>query len=180
MKLYVIRHGQTNWNLKGIIQGQKDIELNDKGINEARKAKDEFNSLKIDLIMCSPLKRAKETAKILNTDKNINIIYKSELIERGLGDFEGESCITEEDDIYNYHMNKTIRNIEPVVDLCNRVNDLIDEIKNKYKGKNILLVTHSGTARAIERYFYGIDENGDLLPENLKNCEIREYEIMEK
>jgi len=180
MKLYVIRHGQTNWNLKGIIQGQKDIELNDKGINEARKAKDEFNSLKIDLIMCSPLKRAKETAKILNTDKNINIIYKSELIERGLGDFEGKSCITEEDDIYNYHMNKTIRNIEPVVDLCNRVNELIDEIKNKYKGKNILLVTHSGTARAIERYFYGIDENGDLPPENLKNCEIREYEIMEK
>ena len=180
MKLYVIRHGQTNWNLKGIIQGQKDIELNDKGINEARKAKDEFNSLKIDLIMCSPLKRAKETAKILNTDKNINIIYKSELIERGLGDFEGESCITEEDDIYNYHMNKTIRNIEPVVDLCNRVNDLIDEIKNKYKGKNILLVTHSGTARAIERYIYGIDEKGDLPPENLKNCEIREYEIMEK
>lgn len=180
MKLYVIRHGQTNWNLKGIIQGQKDIELNDKGINEARKAKDEFNSLKIDLIMCSPLKRAKETAKILNTDKNINIIYKSELIERGLGDFEGESCITEEDDIYNYHMNKTIRNIEPVVDLCNRVNELIDEIKNKYKGKNILLVTHSGTARTIERYFYGIDENGDLPPENLKNCEIREYEIMEK
>ena len=39
MKLYVIRHGQTNWNLKGIIQGQKDIELNDEGINEARKAK---------------------------------------------------------------------------------------------------------------------------------------------
>ena len=116
----------------------------------------------------------------MNTDKNINIIYKSELIERGLGDFEGESCITEEDDIYNYHMNKTIRNIESVVDLCNRINDLIDEIKNKYKGKNILLVTHSGTARAIERYFYGIDENGDLPPENLKNCEIREYEIMEK
>ena len=60
------------------------------------------------------------------------------------------------------------------------INDLIDEIINKYKGKNILLVTHSGTARAIERYFYGIDENGDLPPENLKNCEIREYEIMEK
>ena len=81
MKLYVIRHVQTNWNLKGIIQGQKDIELNDKGINEARKAKDEFNNLKIDLIMCSPLKRAKETAKILNEDKNINIIYKKELTE---------------------------------------------------------------------------------------------------
>ena len=93
MKLYVIRHVQTNWNLKGIIQGQKDIELNDKGINEARKAKDEFNNLKIDLIMCSPLKRAKETAKILNEDKNINIIYKKELTERGLGNFEGEVAL---------------------------------------------------------------------------------------
>ena len=54
--------------------------------------------------------------------KTIGVI----LIGVGLGDFEGESCITEEDDIYNYHMNKTIRNIEPVVDLCNRINDLID------------------------------------------------------
>ena len=88
MKLYVIRHGQTNWNLKGIIQGQKDIELNDKGINEARKAKDEFNNLKIDLIMCSPLKRAKETAKILNTDKNINIPYIKRSFPINLSDIE--------------------------------------------------------------------------------------------
>lgn len=179
MKIYIVRHGQVPHNaLKQY--NTTDEDLTDLGIKQAEELRDKIKDMKFDIIICSPLKRAKETAKILNTDKNINIIYKSELIERGLGDFEGESCITEEDDIYNYHMNKTIRNIEPVVDLCNRVNDLIDEIKNKYKGKNILLVTHSGTARAIERYFYGIDENGDLPPENLKNCEIREYEIMEK
>ena len=67
--------------------------------------------------------------------------------------------------------------IEPVVDLCNRINKLLTEIQNSYKNNTILLVTHSGTARAIEAYFYGIEENGELPPENLKNCEIREYEF---
>lgn len=177
MSLYVIRHGQTNWNLKGIIQGQKDTELNEQGILEANNAKSQFNKLDIDLIMCSPLKRTKETAKIINKDKNIEIVYRNELIERGLGEFEGKDTMVEEEDIYNYYENKKIKNIESVVDLCNRVDKLINEIKSKYNDKNILLVTHSGTARAIERYFYGLDEKGNLPPENLKNCEIREYSI---
>lgn len=67
------------------------------------------------------------------------------------------------------------KNIEPVVSLCDRVFRLLDYIKENLNNKKILLVTHSGTARAIEAYFYGINENGDLPPENLKNCEIREY-----
>jgi len=61
MKLYVVRHGQTDWNINGKIQGQKDIELNDTGILQARSLKEEFNKLDVDLIMCSPLKRAKRT-----------------------------------------------------------------------------------------------------------------------
>lgn len=177
MKLYIIRHGQTNWNLNKIIQGQQDIELNEKGISEANNARIEFNKLDIDLIICSPLKRAKQTAKIINEDKNIEIIYREELKERGLGNLEGKDCAFEEDDIYNYYKNKCTNNVETVVELCNRVNKLLDEVKVKYNDKNILLVTHSGTARAIERYFYGVNQNGNLPPENLKNCEIREYKF---
>lgn len=48
-------------------------------------------------------------------------------------------------------------NIEPVVDMCNRINKLLDDIKANYSNNKILIVTHSGTARAIEAYFYGID-----------------------
>lgn len=157
MKLYVVRHGQTDWNINGKIQGQKDIELNDTGILQARSSKEEFNKLDVDLIMCSPLKRARRTAEIINQDKKLEIIYREELIERGLGDLEGKDCETEEEDIYNYYINDTKMNVEPVVELCNRINRLFNEIKTKYSTNTIMLVTHSGTARAIEGYFYGID-----------------------
>ena len=65
MKIYVIRHGQTNWNVEEIIQGKKDIELNEVGIRQAYEVKEKLNMLNIDLIMCSPLKRTKKTAEII-------------------------------------------------------------------------------------------------------------------
>ena len=177
MKIYVLRHGQTSWNVDGRIQGKQDIELNEIGIRQAYEAKEKFNMLNIDLIMCSPLKRTKKTAEIINQDKNVDIIYKKELIERDLWDFEGKGYDIEEGDIYDYYKNESKMKIEPVVDLCSRINKLLTDIKNNYKNNTILLVTHSGTARAIEAYFYGIDKNGKLPPENLENCEIREYEL---
>lgn len=177
MKIYVLRHGQTSWNVDRKIQGKQDTELNEVGIKQAYEAKKKFNTLNIDLIMCSPLKRTKQTAQIINEDKNLDIIYKKELVERDLGQFEGKSCETEKGDIYNYYKNESKMKIEPVVELCNRINKLLEDIKNNYKNNTVLLVTHSGTARAIEAYFYGIDKDGELPPENFKNCEIREYEF---
>ena len=61
-------------------------------------------------------------------------------------------------------------------DICERVWDLLDEIKEKYKDKNILLVTHGGTCRAINAYFNGIDEDGYVQSVKINNCEIKEYE----
>ena len=107
MKIYVLRHGQTSWNVDKIIQGKQDTELNEVGIRQAYEAKEKFNKLNIDLIMCSPLKRTKKTAEIINQDKNLDIIYKKELIERDLGEFEGKDCETEECDIYNYYKNES-------------------------------------------------------------------------
>lgn len=159
MKLYIVRHGQTDWNANNKIQGQKDTKLNNIGIEQANLLREKFNNLDIDLIMCSPLRRTKMTAEIMNKDKNLEIIYRDELIERGLGKFEGKSCEIEEGEIYNYYKNDNKMDIEPVVTLCNRVNKLLDEIKTNYSNQKILLVTHSGTARAIEAYFFGIDSN---------------------
>ena len=56
------------------------------------------------------------------------------------------------------------------------VTESLDEIKEKYKDKNILLVTHGGTCRAINAYFNGIGENGHVQSAHIKNCEIREFE----
>ena len=65
--------------------------------------------------------------------------------------------------------------MEPIVELYDRISKLLNYIKDNLNDKKILLVTHSGTARAIEACFYGIGKDGQLPPENLKNCEFREY-----
>lgn len=175
MKVYVMRHGLTDWNLNNKIQGQKDTELNEIGIQQAKDAREKFNSYNFDLIICSPLKRAKSTAKIINQNKNVEILYNNLLIERGLGDYEGLCALAEDDLLYNYHLNIRDKNVEPVVELYDRISKLLNYIKDNLNDKKILLVTHSGTARAIEAYFYGIGKDGELPPENLKNCEFREY-----
>lgn len=183
MKIYVIRHGQTDWNVAGKCQGMSDIELNNTGIEQAKKASEQFKNYKIDLIICSPLKRTRKTAEIINEATNCNIISDERIIERNCGNIEGTtekewpSIIKEDIDIINnYNLNWDKQNVEPIKDVCKRVWNLLDEIQEKYKNKNVLLVTHGGTCRAINAYFNGIGEDGHVQSAKIKNCEIREYE----
>lgn len=184
MKLYVIRHGQTDWNVAGKCQGMTDIELNSTGIKQAEQARNEITNYKIDLIICSPLKRARKTAEIINEVTNCKIISDERIIERCVGEIEGttkekwNSIIGDDVDIVNnYNLNYDKQDIEPIQTVCKRVWDLLDEIKEKYKDKNVLLVTHGGTCRTINAYFNGIGEDGHVESAKIKNCEIREYEF---
>ncbi len=186
MKFYIIRHGQTNWNKEGRIQGKTDIELNEKGIEQAKEARKILENYPIDMIVASPLKRARKTAEIINEVKNVPIIFKEELEERGFGDFEGKirkeihDEILDSEILANYSVNKEYKGIETIHDLCDRVWDLIDKLKEEYQDKNILLVTHGGVTRAISGYFNGPNEEGILEDLNLHNCEIRTFEIKEE
>ena len=175
MKIYIIRHGQTDWNKKGIIQGQKDIELNSVGIKQAKEKIKEFNNLNFDLIISSTLKRAMLTAKTISSEKETPIIYDDRLRERCFGDYEGKNADFNEDYLYDIKTNIKENNIESAKELYDRVSSLLNEIKEKYKKEKILLVTHGGTTRAIEAYFYGVNEKNVMPPETIKNCEIREY-----
>ena len=188
MKIYVIRHGQTDWNVAGKCQGMTDIELNNTGIEQAKKASEQFKNYKIDLIICSPLKRTRKTAEIINEATKCNIIIDERLIERGCGEVEGTTKeewpgIVDNEDIdiiNNYYLNWNKKDIEPIQTICKRVWNLLDEIQEKYKDKNVLLVTHGGTCRAINAYFNGIGENGHVQSAHIKNCEIREFEYKQK
>ena len=185
MKLYVIRHGQTEWNVAGKCQGMTDIELNSTGKEQAKKTSEKIKNYKIDLIICSPLKRARATAEIINEVVNCIIINDERIIERNCGNLEGttekewDSIIGENVDVINnYNLNWNGQNIEPIQDVCKRVWNLLDEIQEKYKDKNVLIVTHGGTCRAINAYFNGIGEDGYVQSAKIKNCEVREYEII--
>lgn len=66
MEILLTRHGQTEWNVLKKVQGKADIELNEKGIQQAEETREILKNEKIDLILCSPLKRAIQTAEIIN------------------------------------------------------------------------------------------------------------------
>ena len=90
---------------------------------------------------------------------------------------EWPSIVNEDIDIINnYNLNWNKLKVESIQNVCNRVWNLLDEIQEKYKDKNILLVTHGGTCRAINAYFNGISEEGIVVSAKIKNCEIREYQ----
>lgn len=89
MKLYLIRHGQTDWNIQGKIQGSHDIPLNETGREQARQVAKGMESKLITRIFSSTLKRARETAEEIAKIQNVDICYKKELIEVEFGKWEG-------------------------------------------------------------------------------------------
>lgn len=179
MKLLITRHGQTDWNVQGRIQGKTDIELNSIGRQQAKIAGEKLKNQEIDVIIASPLKRAAITAQLIVGDRKIPIIYDKRIEERGFGEFEGKT--KEEfnlEEIWNYKLNKQYENAESVGTLFNRVYQFLDEIKEKYKDKTVLVVSHGGITVPIRVYCEGMPEGIEVLRGfGIGNCEIREYEL---
>lgn len=182
MNLYVVRHGQTDYNIKHVFQGHIDIPLNSNGIKQAEETANQFKNIDIDLLIVSPLTRAIQTANYINKVTNTKIIIDNRLIERSFGDMEGHE---NRDDwniemMLDYDKNYTNENIEPIQDLFKRIYEFLDDIINKYRNKNIILVCHGAVSQPIECYFNGMPEIRDFEhfePLTLKNGEIKKYVI---
>jgi broad specificity phosphatase PhoE len=175
MNLYIVRHGQTIMNQFSVVQGRTDIPLNDKGIEDAKKLKKLVDTLNIDVVISSPLKRAYDTAKYI-TGKNPNV--DDRIIERNWGLREGVSIdLLDTVDCWNVKLNTNDDFIEPVQDLMARVSDFLEDIKNKYSDKNVLVVTHGAVMRAVHYLLNGIPSDGDLSKIEIPNLRIIEYKI---
>lgn len=87
--LYIIRHGQTDWNVRHRLQGKTDIPLNENGRRMAGEARDEYRGIRFDICFSSPLLRAYETARIVLEGRDVPIIKDERLSEMGFGDHEG-------------------------------------------------------------------------------------------
>ncbi len=173
--LYVIRHGKTDWNLENKIQGRADIPLNNLGIQEANLTKELLNQTKFYKIISSPLIRAKKTAEIIS-NKKTPIVIDSRIIERDFGEFEG---LRKEDFdcnlFWNYSLDCHYDKAESVQQLLNRVYNFLDEYKEIYEKKDVLIVTHAGVIPAICSYFKGIPKNNNLFCYHFKTCEIIKF-----
>lgn len=178
MKIYVVRHGQTEWNVLRKMQGSADIPLNENGINQAKQTKQNLKNTKFDIIFCSPLIRAKQTAEIINEEKNLKIIYDERLRERNYGEFEGTSKSSfNYNEFWAYNNNIKYNKAENVQDFFNRIYNFLDDIKSSYSNKNILIVCHAGVVKAIECYANGMMKDEEIGPYLPDNASINEYEF---
>jgi broad specificity phosphatase PhoE len=173
MNLYLTRHGETDWNAQHRVMGKADIELNATGIEQAKNILNELPKFKIDMIISSPLIRARQTAEILAQPIASKIILDDRISERDFGEFEGQNRSDFDfSGFWSYKNNYSYQRAENIRDFFARVNKFLDEIKHNHKDKNILLVTHGGTSIAIHSYFKGIPADDNLLSFGIGNCEI--------
>ena len=181
MEILLTRHGQTEWNFLKKVQGKADIKLNEKGIEQAQNVKDKLKNEKIDLILCSPLIRAVETANIINESRNIPILIEEKLSERDFGEFEGmPNTEFDFEAFWSYKQNIQYKKAENIREFFKRVYKFLDDIHLKYKDKRILLVAHGGISIPFYCYFNGIPNKDTLLGLALENCEIAKYFYKEK
>ena len=166
--IYVVRHGQTDWNKEKRIAGRVDVELNEIGIAQAKITAEKLKDIKFDYVFSSPLKRAMQTAQIITKQK---IIQDARLIERSNGDLEGK--LHKDVPKLDYNDPKEQRfNIEPITAFRERIFSFWNEITQKYKNKNILVITHAGITIYTKCFFDGEPSNGDYAKLKLQNCEI--------
>ena len=148
-----IRHGETDWNTKGLMQGRDDVPLNENGKNQAKNAamylKNALDGcdFKFDSIITSPLSRASYTAEQLAKAIGVeNLVYDDRLIERDFGILSGGHY-----DRYSKAVLEDTeeKSVETVQSLLDRVNSLIKEKVNV--GENIIFVTHGAVSRIYAR-----------------------------
>lgn len=169
--IYIVRHGQTNWNIEGKEQGRKDTELNDTGREQAKLTKEKLQGINFDVVISSPLKRALETAQII-TDRD-DVITDERLVERGLGLLEG---MTSEEVKALGVLDEEKYQMEPVKDMRDRVFDFFKEMDEKYQDKNVLVVTHAGVTIFARCYYEGDPPDKDYNKLMLRNAEVVVYD----
>lgn len=176
MKITVVRHGQTEYNLQKKIQGRKNIPLSDTGRRECKKLKYEIKEQNFDICFSSPLIRAVETAMILVGDR-VKIKIDKRLIERSLGKLEGKNKESYDYLKYwDYEKNIKEQEIEPIQELFKRVQSFINDLEKDYQDKSILIVTHTPIVRAIHHLLYQSDLNSNLCNFKIGNCYIEQID----
>jgi probable phosphoglycerate mutase len=153
---YIVRHGQTNWNILGKTQGHGNSDLTESGESQARELADSMINYPIDHIYSSDLGRAVQTAQIIGKKINIEVEETKNLREMGFGVWEGllideiKKCHAKTYDIWRNEPH--LVNIEQGENLHiikERIDKFIKEINDKYDNRHILLVSHSVTVRVL-------------------------------
>lgn len=153
MIIYLVRHGETDLNKKGLVQGQIDMVLNETGLSQARDVGSKFNKLnvEVDEIISSPLKRATKTAEIIKAIIHFpkEIIFNKNFMERDFRGFDYKG-VKETMEFLRENPNEEIL-VEGLIPLRKRVFEGLNEVTTNYSNKTIMLVCHSHVMKTILR-----------------------------
>lgn len=174
MKFYLMRHGQTDWNVEEKMQGRKNIPMNSNGVNQITEIAERLQEInfQVDSIISSPLDRARESARIVAEKIGFegNIIYDDDFVERSFGLAEGlvwSPQLNLDDEKYG---------AESVDEVCIRAEKAIDKYRSD-EDKSILIVAHgailAATKQALSQGRIGYyDRSVPIIQGNILCCEI--------
>ncbi|XP_041004588.1 phosphoglycerate mutase-like protein 4 [Juglans microcarpa x Juglans regia] len=158
-EIIVVRHGETDWNADGRIQGHLDVELNDAGRQQAAAVADRLSrEPSISVVYSSDFKRALETAQIIAAScGGLEVVKKPDLRERHLGDLQGlvlREAAKLSPKAYQAFLNqRTDQEIpgggESLDQLYERCTSSLERIGKKHKGERVIVVTHGGVIRTL-------------------------------
>ena len=162
-QVIIVRHGQTEWNTRGIRQGHLDSELTEKGIIQAKALAQRLARERFSALYCSDLGRAVQTAKEIANITGHEIVTDARLRERSLGIFQGlsgEEIKAKHPDEYKLHRtlgpNYVIPGGESVRQQVDRNVTCLNQLAGKHQGEQIVVVTHGGVVSGFFRYTLSI------------------------
>ena len=159
MEIYIVRHGETIWNEKKLLQGRTDIELNENGRRLAKITGENLHDTAFDVVYSSPLVRAYETAQLIIGDRNIPIIKNDLLKELCFGSWEGQNMsmlLKDDNQDFKYffkepHLYRATKGGEALEHLCERAAAFMTEYIEplEKKAERVMIVAHGAINKAL-------------------------------
>lgn len=160
LRLYITRHGETEWNTQGRMQGWKNSNLTERGMSNAKALGRALKDVEFERVYCSPLDRTRHTAELIFDGRDIEIVYEDNLKEIHLGEFEGlnqDEIKAIYPEFKNHFWEKphlyAAKSGEDFYKVRERVVNALEKIISENKTGNILIVTHGVVLKTIHSYF---------------------------
>lgn len=169
MELIFLRHGHTDWNEQGLLQGTSDIPLNEKGRFGTMKLREVLSQWEFDAVYCSPLLRARQTLEIAYP-QGVPVL-DSRIAEWNFGVLEG--TYVWDNDRYQrlwYPDAQPVECAERFENVISRVKEFYYDVSSAYPNGRVLVVSHGGVSAALQCALYGFPEGESARQYILPNC----------
>lgn len=171
-EFFFVRHGETDTNRNGTLQGQHDCPLNANGIAQAEVLAEYLKDISFDVIYASDLLRASVTAEkiVYSGHENVPFFRVPELREMDCGDLEGKKWdelrekYSDKVNVFYRETDAEFPNGESKKTFQQRISDFLEETLEKHRGQKILLVSHGGVLQRIFSHIAGAVNANNLLP----------------